>query len=335
MGHYRNHYDAKPLPGVNHRMTPRAAWIRDLLDEYRILRLTHVIELLRYYFKEDLSEQTTARYLRWLMDQKEVIRLRRDPDSKTVAKGSLAKLYALNTPRNQALNARRDRPSVVIPHTLEIANSTVWAVVQPCRMSNGYMHFIDAPEILRSRGSAEAKASATPFTWPVEVVYRNKTHKCSITPDRLFSVYFPARALHWFFLLEEDRTTEPHERNDYSFNAGTSLFRKFLTYCFAYHTKVHVERYNIPGFRILFVTDSDERIKRIQEIWQLANNALKEFQKHSGVDVRPVANNVLLCIKRPVLRAGTIFTVPWTNGRGDKVTIDIPQSTPPQLSRVG
>ena len=100
MGRYRNHYDAKPLPGDNHRMTERAEWIRDLLETYRILRLTHLIEFLKYYFKEYLNEQTTARYLRWLMDQKEVIRIRRDPESKTVPKGSLAKLYALNTPRN-------------------------------------------------------------------------------------------------------------------------------------------------------------------------------------------------------------------------------------------
>jgi hypothetical protein len=335
MGRYRNHYDAKPLPGDNHRMTERAKWIGDLLNEYRILRLTHVIELLRYYFREDVSEQTTARYLRWLMDQKVVIRIRRDPDSKTVPKGSLAKLYALNTPRNQGLNARRDKPSVVIPHTLSVVDSVVWGIVQPCRMSNGSMRFIDAAEILRTRGSAEAKTSAKPYTWPVEVVYRNKIHKCSLTPDRLFSVYFPARDMRWHFVLEEDRTTEPQERNDYSFNAGTSLFRKFLTYCLAYHTQVPRQLYNIHGFRILFVTDSDDRIKHVQEIWQLANDALKAFQKQSGIDVRPVANNVLLCIKRPVLRAGTIFTVPWVNGRGDKVTIDIPQSAPPQLSRVG
>jgi hypothetical protein len=289
----------------------------------------------RYYFKEDLSEQTTARYLRWLMDQKEVIRVRRDPESKTVPKGSLAKLYALNTPRNQALNARRDKPSVVIPHTLEVANTIVWGVVQPCRLSNGYMRFIDAPEILRSRGSAEAKASAKPFTWPVEVVYGNKTHKCSITPDRLFGVYFPARDMRWNFVLEEDRTTEPQERNNYSFNAGTSLFRKFLTYCFAYHRQVPKLLYNINGFRILFVTDSDDRIKHVQEIWQLANDKLKEYQKQAGIDVRPVAHNVLHCVTRQTLRAGTIFTVPWTNGRGDKVTIDLPQSAAPQLSRVG
>jgi hypothetical protein len=338
MGTYRNHFDAKPLPGVTHRITPRARRIRELLDDrdgYRLLRTTHIVELLKYYFREDLSEQTTARYLRWLMDEGEVIRIRRDPDSKTVAEGSLPKIYGLNSPRNRALNERIKSPSYIIPHTLSIADTMVWGVVQPCRMSHGRARFIDAPEIVQSRGSAAAKAAAKPYTLPVEVVYRNKTYKCSLTPDRLFSVYFPARDMRWFFALEEDKSTEPHERGDYAFNSGTSLFRKFLTYCFIHHMKVLLDLYNIPGFRILFVTDSEDRIKHVQEIWKHANDALKEFQKQAGIDVRPVANNVLLCITRPVLRAGTIFTVPWTNGRGDKVTIDIPQSAAPHLSRMG
>jgi hypothetical protein len=91
--------------------------------------------------------------------------------------------------------------------------------------------------------------------------------------------------------------------------------------------------YNINGFRILLVTDTQARIKHVLEIWKLANEALKEFQKQSQLEVRAVPNNVLHAVVRQNLRAKDIFTVQWTNGRGDQVTIDLPHAAP-QLSAV-
>jgi hypothetical protein len=261
----RDHYTPSHHPKIAHRMTPRGERILALLGEYRLMRSTHLKEFLKYYFNEILSEQTTTRYLRWLMDEGEVIRIRRDPDTKTVSQGSLSKIYGLNSPKNQALNERQGKPSFVVPHELSVASTMAFGVVRACRESKGVMRFIDAPDILQSRGSAQAKAAAKPFTWPVQVVYRNKTYKCTVTPDRLFGIYFPAIAHHWFFVLEEDRSTEPQQRDDYSFNSGTSLFRKFLVYIFAYHAQVTLDLYNIRGFRILLVTDSHDRIKHVLE----------------------------------------------------------------------
>lgn len=333
---YRPHYKACPSEAY-HRMTPRIERILALLDDregYRVLRSSHINEFVKYYFNESYNNQTTARCLRWMMDEGLVLRIRRDPDSKTVAQGSLAKIYSSNSSKNQALNERQGKPSLIVPHDLQIADSIVWGILHPCRLSQGAMRFIDAPAILESRGSNEAKASAKPYTWPVQVVYRDKMYKCTITPDRFFGTYFTALAHNWWFLLEQDRGTEPQQRSDYAFNSGTSLFRRFLTYAFLYHTQVLFHLYNIKGFRILFVTSSQERIKHALEIWRLANEALKEFQKQSNLEIRGVPNNVLHCIDRPTLRAGDIFTVPWVNGRGDRVTIDPPLAAP-QLSIVG
>jgi hypothetical protein len=303
------------LRSGTHRMTPRGERILALLDErhgYRLMRSTHLIEFLKYHFKEDLSEQTTTRYLRWLADEKEILRITRDPDSHQVAKGSLPKIYGLPSEANLGLNERQDKPSFVIPHALDVA-STMAGVARACRESQGAMRFIDAPDILRNWGTAQAKAAAKPYSWPVQVVYRGETHKCTITPDRLFAIYFTALDHRYCFALEEDRSTEPQERDDYAFNAGTSLFRKFLTYCFAYYAQVPLRLYNMKGFRILFVTDSQTRIKHAREIWTLANDALKEYQKQSGIEVRAVPNNVLNCVVRPTLRASDMFTVPWRN----------------------
>ena len=320
----RDHFTPNPLPGIAHHTTPRVERILSLLDEYRLLRSTHLKEFLKYYFNEGYSEQTTTRCLRWLMDEGQIIRIRKDPDSNTVAHGSLPKIYGRNTRRNQAINERRKKPSIVVPHALDVASTMAFSVVRACRESQGMMRFDDAPDILARQGSAAVKATAKPFTWPVQVFYRNEMHHCTVTPDRLFDTYFTATARPCFFVLEEDRSTEPHERDDYSFDSGTSLFRKFVTYVFAYHAQVPLHRYNIRGFRILFVTDSHKRIQRALEIWKLANDVLKAFQKQSQLAIRAVPNNVLHCVVRPSLRNGTIFTVPWVNGRGEQVTIDHP-----------
>jgi hypothetical protein len=323
----RDHYTPKPLPNVYHRMTPRAERILSLFDDrhgYRLLRSTHVIEFLKYYFNEEISEQRTVRCLRWLMDERELLRIRYDPDSKTLAQGSLPKIYGKNTRRNQALNERRTKPSRVVPHELAVADTMAFNVVRPCRESEGRIRFIDAPDILQRSRTRNGKPPAKPFTWETQVTYRGKVIESSVTPDRLFGTMSAATSEAWFYALEEDRTTEPHQRDDFSFESGTSIFRKFLTYVFAYHARVPFELYGIKGFRILFVTDSQTRIDNVLPIWKRANDALKEFQRQSHLPVRPVPNNVLLCIDRPTLRASDIFSVPWVNGRGDRVTIDLP-----------
>jgi hypothetical protein len=72
------------------------------------------------------------------------------------------------------------------------------------------------------------------------------------------------------------------------------------------------------------VTDSQDRIERVLDIWKRANDALKEFQKRPRIDARAVPNNALLCIDRPTSREHDMFTVPWVNGRGDRVTLELP-----------
>lgn len=333
MAIHRGHYTPSLRPTDFHRPTPRSELIKKLLQEYRVMRTTHLTEFLRY-FNEATSEQRTVKCLRWLFDNREVVRLRNDPDAALLAKGSLPKIYGLYTEANIALNERRDRASRVIPHALEVCNSVAFAVVRACRESQGQIRFIDAPDILASMGAAHAKAMAKPYTWPVEVTYRGKTRTYNLTADRFFGTLTTATSKASFFALEEDRTTEPHQRNDFSLS-GSSIFRKLLCYVFLYHWRVLEQLYGVKGFRILVDTDSQTRIQNLLVMWKRANDALIEFQKQSQLEIRAVPNNVFLCVARPNLRAGTIFTVPWTNGRGDQVMLDLSPTPAPQLSGVG
>jgi hypothetical protein len=336
----RSHYTPAPLPGVTYRMTPRATLVLSLLESYRLLRTTHIVELLRYYNnidrlitkKEDiaLSPQKTIRWLRCLMDDRHILRIRHDPDSKTVAQGSLPKIHGLNIPANEALNERRERANRIVPHTLAIADTIVFGVVKPCRESGGQIRFIDAPEIIRTMARPEIKTSAKPYTWPVPVMFNDQALRLSITPDWLFGTRFTYRDTGnvYFFALEEDLSSEPVERRDdrgTSLRTGTSLFRKLLTYAFAYHHQVQYVRYGIPGFRVLFVTGSPKRVAHMVELWDLANSALKAFQKAGGLEPKGCPKNVFLFIDRPTLRQHTLFTAPWVNARGESVTIAPPQ----------
>jgi hypothetical protein len=330
MPQHRDHFTTQPLPGAYHRMTPRMDRLLSLIDSYRLMRSTHAIEFLKYYFNEDLSEQQIVRSLRWLtIEEKELIRIRHDPDAKTVAKGSLPKIYGKNIRRNQALNERRHTANLVVPHALEVVSTMAFNVVRACRESNGRIRFYDAPDILQNMALSQVKAGPKPFTWPIQVTYRDTTVNCSLTPDRLFATLFSGTPGAAFYALEEDRASEPQQRNDFSFASGTSLFRKLLCYVFAYHARVPEQRYNINGFRILFVTNSRDRIDHILPIWKRANDVLKEFQKQAQIEVRAVPNNVLLCVDRPTLRPSDIFSVPWTNGRGDQISLELQPSVTP------
>jgi hypothetical protein len=111
MAIHRGHYTPSIRPGAFHRPTLRSEFIKTLLREYRAMRTTHITEFLNYHFNEAYSEQTTIRCLRWLFDNREVVRIRNDPDSALVAKGSLPKIYGLYNEANIALNERRDRAS--------------------------------------------------------------------------------------------------------------------------------------------------------------------------------------------------------------------------------
>jgi hypothetical protein len=307
-------------------MTTRAELILSLLDSYRLLRTPHILEFLKY-FEGQISDQKTLRLLRHLMDERRILRVRNDPYSKTVAKGSLPKIYGLPLRRNHSLNERREKVSAVVPHTLEIADTIVYGVVKPCRQSNGELQFIDTPEILTTMISEQTGRLSKPLTWKVKDAYF-EGHKISLstTPDRLFGVrlaYRKAPHNRWFFVLEEDRSSETILPKNL---LKATIFRKVLCYCFARHYRLAEQMYNVRDFRVLFVTDSKKRAEHMVDVFDLANRELKALQKRQGLKPDGCPPNVFLFTDRPTLRSGNIFTTPWLNGRGETRQIEPPSS---------
>jgi hypothetical protein len=123
------------------------------------------------------------------------------------------------------------------------------------------------------------------------------------------------------FLLEEDMGSEPVQRESLE---GTAIFRKVLAYIFTYDTKLLQGRYGIPGFWVLFVTNSRERAEHMTQMYTAANDALKAYQIRAGHKPTGCPPNVFLFIDRETLRPSDIFSVQWFNGKGELKTIERP-----------
>jgi hypothetical protein len=312
----RKHYIA--IPRGNFRMTERVKLITSLLASFRLLRTGHILECLRYYLGDNNSDQRTVRLLRTLHDHKHVLRIQNDPDSASIAHGSLEKIYCLPHRRNQCLNERRETASKVIPHALAVADTTIFNVIRPCRESRGALRFIDHEEILATMAPEHTRQLQKPLSWSVRVHHQAAWQTVGITSDRLFIVKSESGRL--AFLLEEDMQSEPIQRKNLQ---GTAIYRKLLAYGFTHTNRLLLERFGIPGFRVLFVTNSTKRAEHMLAAYELVNGELK------AAGLRTCPANVFLFIDRPTLREGDIFTVPWINGRGDTVTIDLPPAAAP------
>jgi hypothetical protein len=270
-------------------MTARAELIKSLIESNRFLRTTHIFELLKYQHGE-VSEQWTRRLLQALHNDRHILHIKHDPERPSLTRGSTPRIYGLNTRENRAVNERRDKTSRVVPHVLQIANTMVFNVIRPCAQYDD-LDFIDHKEILRTLAPARTAKAHKPLTWRVEAQLKGQPITLGTTPDKLFMVKGATRRL--AFLLEEDMGSEPVQRESLE---GTAIFRKVLAYVFTYETKLLQERYGIPGFRVLFVTNSRER----------------------------APPNVFLFIDRETLRPSDIFSVEWLNGKGESKMIERP-----------
>ncbi|NJM28345.1 MAG: hypothetical protein HC856_09260 [Pseudanabaena sp. RU_4_16] len=116
----------------------------------------------------------------------------------------------------------------------------------------------------------------------------------SVTPDAVFALEFRDSGRRNYFLVEADRATMPVERRSPTRSAFT---RKLLAYWHAHRAKQHTAQWGIPGFRVLTVATSEERIASL-----LA--AVKEVTNRRG-------SNVFLFASWPALASSNPLTIAW------------------------
>ena len=311
----RKHYVVEPRRAVH--VTDRVEKIKHWLNTYRLLRSTHIVELLRCEYGESVSHQRTLRLLRALHDSGDLLRIRNDPHSARVIHGSLPKIYGLNDRKNQALNERRITAGLITPHTLSVASTMVYNVIRPCSKSYN-LKFVSQSDIIDSMPREQRRRGIKLLSWRIEVPYTNKgkveRKEIGITPDQIFLI--EGGQGRDAFLLEEDLGTEPINAKDIQ---KASIYRKVLAYAFTHSKKILKDRLGMPGFRVLFVTNSKERVFNMISTFDDVNEELKKSS------LKKCTKNTFLFIDRETLRTNGIFNTTWLNAKGEEYLITSPQ----------
>ena len=98
--------------------------------------------------------------------------------------------------------------------------------------------------------------------WRVSIGVGEKRRSVSVLPDAAFVIADQDGWRGWFF-LEFDRGTMPATRSDPD---QSSFQRKILTYRETRRSGVLWNRDQIPGFRVLVVTESRKRLRSLQKV---------------------------------------------------------------------
>ena len=180
-------------------------------------------------------------------------------------------------------------------------------LTEACRLS-GNTELIHSHELLQ-QAPASVRNTAAPFEWKVEIEHENQPYKGKLILDSVFGLRFtdePDGRNRAFFFLEADRGTETvYSPNMYK----SSIFQKYLKYRDTFRQKIHTKRYDIKGFRALFVTTKNQ--KRVDSFLQ-ANKRM-----NSGVGSRLF----YFITYEAFMKADNPLNAVWTNGLGEPVTL--------------
>lgn len=123
-------------------------------------------------------------------------------------------------------------------------------------------------------------------------------------PDKIFALEFGDTGRRNYFMLEADRGKMPIERSDLT---QSSFGKKLLVYHHGHESQQHRALWGIPGFRVLTLTSSTERIYSMLD-------ALRDITRGKG-------SNVFLFADAAALAAADPLVVPWLSGKGATVRL--------------
>lgn len=257
----RTRFERERPPGLV--ITARDIAILDVIAKHRFVRSTHVQALM-----PDEPSVKILRRLHTLYHNGYVDRPRAQIDYHQQGGGSKPMVYGL-TSRSERLLAeetgkslkRRDNDTtrLFLEHTLAVTDFMV-ALEQACR-DRGDIRVIECNEIL-AKASERVQRQPNPFMWETRVRWGGEEHRIHVAPDKVFGIEDADGSRRYYF-LEMDCGTMPIARNDIH---RTSLLRKFLSYDATFRDNLHRGLYNLPGFQVLTVTTSEERIATCLEV---------------------------------------------------------------------
>ncbi len=183
----------------------------------------------------------------------------------------------------------RDVKRPYIEHALMVAN---FMVALECALrAYPRIKLIRAQDIMQS-------------SWTMTATVPGHGAELAVTPDKVFGLDFLDLGKKNYFALEADRSTMPIER---PLLTQSSFKKKLLTYHYGHEGKLHSKLWGIPGFRVLTITKSAERIASMIA-------SLKEITRGKGSNVFLFADVGLLNRLHPL-------AAPWVTGKGETTVL--------------
>jgi hypothetical protein len=189
--------------------------------------------------------------------------------------------------------------AIFIEHTLAVAEFMT-ALELSCRARRD-VELVREREIIAEAPEA-TRSTREPLRWILRPE-RKRGEVWSVVPDGMFALSF-ADGTASYFLFEIDRGTIPIARTRFDHR---SIARKLDIYYQGWRAGRHVEQFGLKQLRVLFVTESPERVK----------NMLRTVDQVTGGR----GSNFFLFIDRPTLAAGDPLDVPWTSGKRQYVKL--------------
>jgi hypothetical protein len=155
--------------------------------------------------------------------------------------------------------------SQFLSHALSVSDALV-SIETTCR-KNG-IRFVTEEDIFDWLSKDEKLHR---IQWRIAIKSGTAMEKLGVIPDSVFAIEQEnadgIRRL--FFFLEADRGTMPIHRKNLRLS---SIRRKALAYSQTRKGKILKERFGIPGFQVVFITRSKERLERIKAECQASAN---------------------------------------------------------------
>ncbi len=156
--------------------------------------------------------------------------------------------------------------SLFLAHALSVSEAQIRIRVL-CLLHG--LAFISQHEIV---SAGQHEDSAGHLHWRVALKADKTTENVGVIPDAVFSIEqqeLSGEKRRLYYFLEADRGTMPLYRKSLRLS---SIRRKTLSYLRSRRMKLLKEHYNIPGFQVLFVARTTERLERIKEVCTAATD---------------------------------------------------------------
>jgi hypothetical protein len=201
----------------------------------------------------------------------------------------------------------------------------VLAFAKSCH-KRGDVRLITKQEIL-AQASEKAQRALKPFSWQVIAPWENTKLRLPVVPDEPFGLEFlslPQGPLTAWFLFEADTGSETVIPIDLKNTNKVTLFHKYLGYAASDEQGLVTERFGVPSFRVLTVTQNTgvqvktdpetgekRRITRLMSLQEAAN--LARGKRPPGF--------YLFADLAMLLEHPDVLAMPWQNASGKTVVL--------------